>query len=329
MKRDYPNNLFLKAFGISPEEAKFARRGFRVTESGVVAHLETIGEKFLHGYHAALSAGDAFELAERLNRQIEPLYRGFAFEGAAMGLTLLDNLLPFRRKRLPEFIAEAAGGAHLYMSYVGAGWAFARIPWLRFNILQRISGYDSLLKWLILDGYGFHEGYFSPRRYFHSGNSLRKFPGYARHAFAQGLGRSLWFVEGAAVEKIAETLRRLPPDLHADLWSGVGLACAYAGWAEETEIKKLKDLADDYLPHLAQGAAFAAKARERAGNPAPHTEAACRVICGCSARHAASITDLKLKNLPAATTAADAEFPAYEVWRRRIQKEFLFEEATV
>jgi hypothetical protein len=41
------------AFGISLEEATFARRGFRRNNVEAQQRLEQIGYTFLHGYHAA------------------------------------------------------------------------------------------------------------------------------------------------------------------------------------------------------------------------------------------------------------------------------------
>jgi hypothetical protein len=105
-----------------------------------------------------------------------------------------------------------------------------------------------------------------------------------------------------------------------DLWSGVGLACAYAGGVDRSSIESLGRAAGESLPLVAQGAAFAAKARERAGNPAPHTELACDVLCGMSAAQAAEITDDARQALP-----SDGEEPAFEVWRKRIQSRFAVE----
>jgi hypothetical protein len=76
-----------------------------------------------------------------------------------------------------------------------------------------------------------------------------------------------------------------------------------------------------YQSYLAQGAAFAAKARQRAGNPTAHTELACQVLCGMSAGKAAELTDSSLRDLP-----PDGAQPAYEHWRQRIQSYFAAEE---
>lgn len=72
---------------------------------------------------------NADDLAVRLS-SIEPEVRGFAFEGAAMGLALLDHLTPWRRDRFERFLS-GPGDRHAYMVHVGAGWVFARLPWLQ------------------------------------------------------------------------------------------------------------------------------------------------------------------------------------------------------
>jgi hypothetical protein len=71
-----------------------------------------------------------------------------------------------------------------------------------------------------------------------------------------------------------------PQSRQADLWSGVGLACAYAGGVDRRRLEFLREAAGPYLAQAAQGAAFAAKARARAGNPAHQTDLACGVFCG-------------------------------------------------
>jgi hypothetical protein len=99
------------------------------------------------------------------------------------------------------------------------------------------------------------------------------------------------------------------------LWSGLGLAAAYAGIVPEASLLKLREKSGSYWPQLAQGAAFAAKARQRAGNLTAYTELAAKTLCGLCAGEAARLTDAALENLPSAERA-------YEIWRRRIQDHF-------
>lgn len=301
-----------RLFGLSPDEAKFTRRGFRASDPEAQRRLERIGETFLRGYEAALEEEDPAALAGRLDGAAAE-FRGFAFEGAAMGLSLLDGLTPWRRDRWLSF-ANEFGSPHIYMMHVGVGWVLAR---LRQRIAPRLSRLDPLLRWLALDGYGFHEGYFHWQLYIEGQEEPRRLRGYARRAFDQGLGRSVWFVRGANLQSIPQTVAAFPPTRRADLWSGVGLACAYAGGADGAGIAALSKAAGLYRAHLAQGAAFAAKTRQRAGNPAPHTELACRALCDCSAERAAGVTDACLERLP-----DDGPSPAYEHWRQRIQATF-------
>jgi enediyne biosynthesis protein E3 len=297
------------------EEVSFARRGFYGEDIQARQRLEQIGVTFLKGYHTAIEETNQLAMACRLNL-VDKELRGFAYEGAAMALTLLDHLTPWSRRRLQYFMA-GPGMDHVYMVHVGIGWAIARLPWVRRRVKYYLEQLNSLLGWLALDGYGFHEGYFYSRRYVKDRIPPHHLQNYALRAFDQGLGRSIWFVEGADVDRIPKTIAAFPRSRQSDLWSGVGLACAYAGGANRSRINSLRQVAAPYLSHIAQGVAFAAKARQEANNPAEHTAIACEVLCGLSADRAAGITDIALENL-----SSDEGIPAYEVWRQRIQSHF-------
>jgi hypothetical protein len=285
-----------------------ARREFHVPGELVRARLERIGETFLQGYHEALADGSLDTLAMRLDT-IDLEYRGFGYEGAAMALDLLDQITPWKRSRTPKFLAGPAE-PHTYMVIVGIGWSMAR---LRLGFGRRFSNLDSLLRWLALDGWGFHEGYFHWRRYADGQPHPRELKGYARRAFDQGLGRSMWFVGGANSEVIVDLVEGFPYFRRGDLWSGIGLACTYAGGIDSLEISRLRNAAGSWWPHLAQGAVFAAKARRRAGNPTEHTDDACHLLTGLSAIEAAALSDLMLSH------AIEGPEPTYEEWRTRIR----------
>ncbi len=304
--------------GLSPAEASFARRGFIAREENARRRLEHIGVTFLSGYHAALEETGFVSLARRLET-VDIDFRGFAFEGAAMGLALLDCFTPWRKDRWRTF-TEQLGQPHIYMMHVGLGWALAR---LRRGVMPYLAQLDPLLGWLAVDGYGFHEGYFDWPRYIERREIPARLHGYQRRAFDQGLGRSIWFVKGADVATVASAINAFPSARHDDLWSGVGLGCAYAGGCGRVAIDSLRATAIEHLPALAQGVAFAAKTRERAANLNTHAEAICRLIWGRSAQETAAITDAALENL-----RADGELPAYEVWRRRIQGQLALEVTT-
>jgi len=303
-------------FGISLAEAGVERRGFHSTGPAAAERLERVGKEFLGGYHIALEAFSPAALADQLNARTDPDYRGFAFEGAAMAFTLLDQL-HFTRNALCEFLARP-GEPHVYMLHVGAGWAVARLPWLQWRLTSFLNSFDPLLRWLVVDGYGFHEGYFHWPASIRRHQLPHRLTGYAVRAFDHGLGRSLWFVEGMDLTRIASSIRAFPSHRHDDLWAGVGLACAYAGCLDPHAPEHLAELAGEHAPAAAQGAAFAAEARAHAGNPTAHCDLACRALCGLPAADAAAIAREARNDLP-----ADGTIPAYEVWRSRIQHHFL------
>lgn len=273
----------------------------------VRAHLDLIVEAFLDGYRAGAMATDAPALSTVLDR-VEPDRRGFAYEGAAMAVALSDALAPGPARRLRTFIRGPAA-PHVYMAHVGVGWAMARLPLVARRIWQAL---DPVLAWLAIDGYGFHEGYFSPARVVRSQLVPGRLRGYSVRAFDQGLGRALWFVECADVDRIARTVHAFPPARRAELWSGVALAATYAGGVDLDQVCALKTHAGSYAAHVAQGGAFAAEARIRAGCLTPHTAAACLALTGVAPQEASTLVRRLRRGI------ADAPgVPSYEQWRRR------------
>lgn len=302
--------------GIASAEATFERRGFPPTAPDKRRRLEEAGTAFIRGYNAALGLGDAFAAADDCQRVPAEL-RGFAYEGAAMGLTLIDLVAGGVPRRFRAFVGGPAGG-HIYMAHVGAGWALARCPWGWLTFAPRL---DPLLRPLVIDGVGFHAAFFSPGACIdrcRTPVTRRPDP----RAFDCGVGRAMWFACGAQPERIGSTLARFRADRHAALWSGVGLAATYAGGAARPDIEQLVREANDHVGDLAIGAAFAAKARIRAGNPTADTVLACEVICGVGPSSAAAVTDDCLARvLPAA--APDA----YWRWRDLVKGELAREPA--
>jgi len=303
-----------RSLEINPREVEFDRRGFNCSNAEVRGHLETIGRTFLRGYSAAMTHGDQNSLATELD-QIHPEQRGFAYEGAAMALALLDGII-FRGDQFLRF-AKGAGRRHIYMLHVGAGWAYARLPWTRRRIERVFAKLDPVLRWLAIDGYGFHQGYFEGKTQAISGLSASGLSEHGRHVFYQGLGRSLWFIEGADVHGIRCSISQFSPLYHNDAWSGVGLACAYAGGITPAAIAELRSESDLHAAALAQGAAFAAKARQLADNPAPHTDIACSVICQMPAEQAAALCDTAVARINPLHPCP------YQDWRNLLQKSFM------
>jgi hypothetical protein len=303
--------ILIKLLSINGREVTFARRGFSSSKPEVRDRLEHVGNIFLVGYHAALQERELEALRARLE-QVALDVRGFAYEGAAMAIALLDAITR-GSSRLAEFMA-GPGKQHIYVLHVGAGWAYARLPWLRRRIEAVICKFDPVLRWLILDGYGFHQGYFHFKEPLSS--ALSRLSVGARHVFYQGLGRSLWFVHGCDPDQISETISSFPALYQCDAWSGIGLACAYAGGATASDLQELVSMSGRFVSALAQGTAFAAKARQLAGNEAAHTELACAALAGVTLEQAAALCDLALTQIN-----RDSSSP-YQQWRELVQNYF-------
>jgi len=294
--------------GVSHQEATSFSEG----NSKTWHHLEAAVLTAVEGYHATLDSSKFERLIPRLEA-IEPSMRGFAYEGAAMGLTGMDCFLPWK-KRLQAYIA-GPGSAHIYMVHIGAGEALARLRRKPEPFIARLE--DRVLCWLVMDGYGFHEGFFSRHRYVDEQIVPAHLSSYARRIFDQGVGRSLWFSTGANVDRIAATIATFPQARQADLWVGVGVACTYVGGVDFAAIEALQRAAGRYEPQMVMGAAFVAKGRQRAGNPVLHTDLACEVLCGISSEAAAHILDVAFESLP-----IDGVEPAYEILQQRLLAQF-------
>ncbi|MEU8238195.1 DUF1702 family protein [Actinoplanes missouriensis] len=242
---------------------------------------------------------------------VAPELRGIAYEGAGMGLTVLDGLFPYR-KRLPAFV-HGPGAAYRCLVYIGAGLVLPRLPGHPARFLAR---QDPFLRWLVMDGYGFYEGFFSWRDVIERHVTPKTIRGYGVRAFDQGVGRSLWFSTGANVERIIATIDTFPAARRGDLWSGIGVACAYAaGVMDRGAITALLEAAGTHRPSVAVGSAVASIFREQSGQPAPHTDLACDVIWGADAGAVAAIAHEAGRAL---ASPDGGSAPGYERWRSRI-----------
>jgi hypothetical protein len=301
-------------------ETKLSTRGFHVKSTEARDLLEKVGETFLTGYAYAAEARTPAEAEERLE-EIPKRFRGFAYEGAGMGFAILDATPLSRGPKVAGFLA-GRGDAQIYLVYVGVGWAMARLPKLLWS---RIHAPDPLLRYLALDGYGFHQAYFRTDQYVHGQYQDPGFPwpadaphGYANRVIDQGIGRAMWFVGGTDVDVVTTMINRFPEHRRGDLYAGAGLAATYACGAEEDELRAFRDRAGVYRPQLAQGSAFAAEARVKPGLVVPATEIATQVFCGVTPEQAARISNQSRPDQP-----IQGDVPAYEVWRRRIADQFV------
>jgi hypothetical protein len=285
MATTWAGRLRCRMFLPDRSEVTFERRGFYAPDAARQQNLEKVGLKFLLGFEYGMGGRYLTEVESSLET-IEPAFRGFGYEGCSMALAIRDAMSPVGGRWVRALLASR-GAAHVYMAYIGVGWAMARLPRPRW---RAIAPRDPLLRWLALDGYGFHQAYFRTSQYL-TGQYQAPIHGwrspYANRAVDQGIGRALWFANGADVAHVAELM-------------------------------DMVQRAGEYRPHAAQGAAFAGEARLRADLVTPGTELGVKIHCGMSVEDAAAVTLETREGLP----EADGPVPSYELWRERIRQRF-------
>jgi hypothetical protein len=304
---------------VNYNQVKPALRGFHVNSETVSKRLERIGSTFLDGYHFALKTSDP-EKIHSFPESLEEKYRGFAYEGIGMGMTL-RGYFTFKGDAPVYSFLNGLGNDHIYLLYVGIGWAYARLPFI--NIEKRIKKFDPLLRWLVIDGYGFHEAYFKTKKYIIN-KELPKLTQKAQHVFYQGVGRCLWFVYGTEVKKIASKIREFPSMFQPDLWAGIGLAATYAGTLSKADLLKIKQFSNPFSMHLLQGVSFAAGARCRPNLVSPYTRIATKTLTGLDPEELSAINDQALKNIPSYLSS----FEQNRLWKKNIIQQITMQTST-
>ena len=199
---------------------------------------------FLRGFSEALKVPPEV-LAKLL--QVTPFQgRGFAIEGMAMALTLMDELSPVPHNRLCVLF-DGRSAEEQTLVAIGAGWASARLgkP-LDWSPTVLGSHYMSA----VVDGYGFHQGFFHSQRFTGRGFPVRE--DELSTFYDIGLGRALWFVHIGRVEPIVHTIDGFLPDRRRQLWHGVGTACAFTG-NTTLAATQMSEAAGNFESHFSAG----------------------------------------------------------------------------
>ncbi|MEU7489592.1 DUF1702 family protein [Streptomyces sp. NPDC042319] len=286
--------------------ADFSHQRFRTDCSAARAILERHARSFLLGFDLAVAHWRA---PHEVLREVPDEERGFAYEGAGMFAGLVDLGSAGRANALARLLA-GEGDCYAHLVHVGAGWLFtmARLP-----ALVRLPG-TPLLRWLAADGCGFGEVYFGGLRALRRRAGQRPSPRW--EARLAGNGRALWFVECADPAGIAAVIEATPAAARPHLWSGVGLAAAYAGAVDDAGRQQLVSAAGaTHQPFFLQGVTFAAGARVRAGVVPDYTERACTQLLGVDAARAAQWTDQMSADL-----LTSREIGAYREWKARLRR---------
>ncbi|MYS23774.1 Protein of unknown function [Streptomyces sp. DvalAA-14] len=312
----------LRRLAMAPSLAAvtFRQRGFPVRPSAVTERLEAIPQSVICGFEWAIDSRDQWEVERRL-AIVEPELRGFAYEGATMAFTIRDAM---RGERSRAFLLGPAQ-PYIFLTYIGIGFAMARLPRrLWSKVLPDLDGspYYPTMSWLAVDGYGFDRAYFDTERWVDGQFVPAPYPwagdpDYFLRAVDQGIGRALWFMHGADVAAVAARVAGFAGHRRPDLWSGVGLAAAFAGGADAQDLTELRKLAEDYRPEVGLGAVLAAKARDYAGHIPRYTAEATFALTDLTVAEAVELADSTEDH-----AHAGGPVPAYELWRQSIRARF-------
>jgi len=311
-------NVRRSIFGVTTEVMDGLWSEFTVPETEARRRLRESSSTFTDGYNIALEFGLSQTLIAKLQAFSLDL-RGFVYEGAGMGLAMIDYTTPGKQYRLQSFIDDNPNYASL--AHIGAGVAIAV---LGRDIEKSLSKMAPIERWWAIDGFGFYYGLFKWKRHIEKQIFPKQLTHYARRAFNQGLGRSIWFIFGGDVKRIFEKIQFFPESRHADLWSGIGLASTYTSGVGEETLRNLKTASGAYASYLAIGSAFAANARYLANNILNHTNVASSILCGMSAEETAKMTIEVEEGLSIDTNEkVFVEKPIYETYRERIRTQLI------
>jgi hypothetical protein len=299
--------LARRLLGKAEREGTLAVRGIRARDRERAATLDRVGCCFVAGYNIGLELereAASFAALDRRLAATEPALQGFLVEGAAMGATVRDAVSA-RGGRLAALRRDQSGRFD-YLIHVGAGWGLARIPAIRRS--GALAALDPVVSSLAYDGWGFHTAFFDPRRA--EAGRVARFDGDRARAFDAGLGRALWFVAGADAARALAVIQLYPVARRPDLAAGLGLAMAYAGPATAEDWARVRGGLPGALSFLAQGVAFAAEARRRAGPIPVQIEIAAQAVAGTEAVFLAEL---------ARSTRPEPGRGTYEGWRAAIR----------
>ncbi|MEU8323585.1 DUF1702 family protein [Nonomuraea sp. NPDC048881] len=306
-------------------DVTFGARGFPVVPSALTGRLEAIPQAVVCGFEWGIDVRDQWEIERRLSL-VDVEQRGFAYEGATMAFTVLDAMGGGRGRRTRDLLM-GPGQPHIFLAYIGIGFAMARLPRVLWKkVLPDLDGtpYHPVMSWLAVDGYGFDLAYFHTRRYVDGQQVPAPYPwqgdaAYFPRAVDQGVGRALWFIHGGRPGDVAAAVRAFAAGRQADLWSGVGLAATFAGCAAGAAAV-LREEAGEHRGELAQGSVFATKARHYSGFVPEHSAATGAVLTGLDVAGAVALAD------ESAVAAGTSErVPDYELWRARVRAHFAAE----
>ena len=273
---------------------------------GHIADVENQIEKIADVFQNALyiSSGQAMDIPAYLVN-VDAEFRSVAYEGIAMRAAMKD----FSNRTLYAWSAFLDVSHLVYQSHIciGLGWAIAK---QRLTSLDILSDLTSLMLFRVADGHGFYDGMFK----LSGTQQAAERPSIIHHsydkAYDQGIGRSLWYSCKGDIRKIQQYVNAFAVGRHADLWRGIGLACAFVGGHTVPMLQMLYNSAAQYRIQLAIGSALVTRARIQTNTLNNSLEQICQCWCNLQAHQIMSITE----------AAGEKNVSDYRVWLAHIEK---------
>jgi Protein of unknown function (DUF1702) len=247
-----------------PGEVEEQARHFSIEGEAGRQLVAGVGRAFLGGYHAMLAA-KSLEVVSAAGPSVEPHFRPFFFEGAAMGY--LPRAAYTKGAGSPRAEADLLGmdPGFRYLYYVGLGFWFGfRHPRAPAALESLAAHLDPFYVPLCYDGFGFKTGFFDFPTRPEARRVLDKAPANRRAPIYQGFGRALFFVCMDDDGRFQRAKLEAPSEHRHDMESGRSLAVAFTGLARpEGILRHLASAEDgDELGWRLLGVTWALTARE-------------------------------------------------------------------
>ena len=295
----------------NPAEVERQARHFHIGSAEGRSLVAKVGDAFFRGYNTMLDASSAQDVSAQ-GQKVEPHFRPFFFEGAAMGYLPRSYFTAGAGRKTVERDLLAMNPRFRYLYYVGLGF------WFGFRHRRKPAALEALAPDLTAlyfplcyDGFGFKVGFFDFPRRPSARDLLGRAPVERRAFLYQGFGRALFFVfldDPAGFERE----KAEAPEAHRDdIELGRSLAVAFTGTNRPDRILAYLAAARDARERAARllGVTWALTAREM-NDPEYFEECVGRASTG---------EQKLLRLLPALCREALGRSHSYAEWQGRTQ----------
>ena len=281
-----------------------ALRGREPVDVEVPAEIDRVGGVFRQALRRGFSSASDASVAAWV-QSLPRADQSVAVEGVAMAVAWMQRAT--RSDRTWEGLSAALDDEHAVGLALGLGWA---LSWLGASPDAEMVGLPPLVRWRVVDGYGFRDGLVAPRRHVLRTMAPKQIEGFGQAVWRQGLGRSLWYTTRGDVGEVRDVVNAFPSPVRPELWTGVGVAATWIGCSSQPPMARLRTAAGHDAHWLALGAALAARTARDSGSLTARQAAPCRALADGTPEELAIVTDRAEAALP-----LEADTPLFQRWK--------------